>query len=210
MPRIFASVSSHAFISCAHVASGSWRYSSPRSTGRFGSVRIEHVMERQVLDVLARDLRHPRRPPAVAPRDQPNRRIRRAAWPWRTRRSCARRSRGRSRSCRKRSRSRSANTGRRAAPPLRVPAVPHCPDLAVGTHVGRFLRVGGADARSLTFMYCRRPSDSKLTHTSGSAPTSRQKPTNSPVPTWFDSMPPQSRLTSGGRALRGPTPSRHR
>ena len=40
----------------------------------------------------------------------------------------------------------------------------------------------------LHFTYCRRPSDSKLTQISGSAPTRRQKSTNSPVPIWLDSI----------------------
>ena len=72
-------------------------------------------------------------------------------------------------------------------------------------------------------MYCWRPSDSKFTQMSGSAPTRRQKSTNSPVPIWFDSTPPHSRLTMAGRALtwtdalspaieirKDPAPSHHR
>ena len=50
----------------------------------------------------------------------------------------------------------------------------------------------------------------KFTQISGSAPTRRQKSTNSPVPIWFDSMPPHRRLTIAGLASRGPTPSRQR
>ena len=48
-------------------------------------------------------------------------------------------------------------------------------------------------------MYCLRPSDSKLTQMSGAAPARRHKSTNSAVPTWFDSMPPQRRFSIEGR-----------
>ena len=163
-------------------------------------VRIEHVMESEIVDVLARDLRHPAGPPAVAPRDEANRSRPPAAWPWRTRQSCARRSRGRTRSCRTRSRSRSASIGCRTAPPPRVPCVPRGPGRCSKlTHSAASCASAGADARSESHVLPSAVGFEVHAH-EGLGPDLAAEPGELAGPTWFDSIPPQSRLTSGGRA----------
>ena len=69
-----------------------------------------------------------------------------AASPWQTRRSCARRFRGRIRSSRTRSRCRSANTGRRAGRRSREPAGRHCQDRCSRRPRRRLPGVGRANA----------------------------------------------------------------